>query len=144
MLNPYKKKNTSNLHGDARSSLAKQYPHRAGRIRVDRQFSTGLSIDTVGECDWDGYDIDDDQRRDVSQNNGMGRDEHEFGEDSYSLESDGGLSYSHSASSLGTGTGGGAKGARRNDGHDENGTMSSESSDDDDDVLTFTPFNPRE
>ena len=68
----------------------------------------------------------------------MGRNKNEFGEDSYSLESDDGLPYSQSSSSLGASAVGGAKGVRGDDGRDENGTMSSESSDDDDDVLTFT------
>ena len=32
-----------------KSSLARQHPHRAGRIRVDRQFTTNLSIGSIGD-----------------------------------------------------------------------------------------------
>jgi hypothetical protein len=128
--NPYKKRVASNqLHSNSRSSLPEQYPHRAGRIRVDRQFSTGLSIGDIDVCDWDGSNINDYQIGDVPRGN-----KNEYGEEDYSsLESADKLLAAY-----------GAKRVRQGDGFDKNGTMSSESSDDDDDVLTFTPFNSRE
>lgn len=68
--NPYKKSTStpSNSNSDAKSSLARQYPHRAGRIRVDRQFSTGLSIGNIGGCDWEEYNRDAPQGTPVAEN----------------------------------------------------------------------------
>lgn len=65
MQNPYAKKQqndtrdemTKSNYGNTqayRSSLAKQHPHRAGRIRVDKQFTTALSISP------ENFDDDDD------------------------------------------------------------------------------------
>jgi hypothetical protein len=54
IFNPYKKNHqqqhypnpSSSNEQQAKRLLTEQYPHRAGRIRVDRQFTTSLSIGT--------------------------------------------------------------------------------------------------
>lgn len=71
--NPYKKHSKSSLrrdtngldHGQSsalsqtfgKSTLERQHPHRAGRIRVDKQFSTAISImsesQTHSDCEHD-------------------------------------------------------------------------------------------
>ena len=63
-MNPYVKKQTncdriSTNKGRQRnqSSLRRQYPHRAGRIKVNRQFTTPLSIG-VGNDDYKSEDLD--------------------------------------------------------------------------------------
>lgn len=134
--NPYKKSTstTSTSNSDAKSSLARQYPHRAGRIRVDRQFSTGISIGSIGGCDWDGNE---EYNRDAPQGTSVAESKNDL-EDSSSLDS-GGPSFSSFRGRVG---GGGAKRAKFGD--DTNGTFSSQSSSDDDDVLTFTPFQPED
>ena len=136
--NPYKKSTstTSNSNSDAKSSLARQYPHRAGRIRVDRQFSTGISIGNIGGCDWDGNE---EYNRDAPQGTSMAGNKNDL-EDSSSFDG-GGLSFSSFHGRVG---GGGAKKTKCGGRDDANGTFSSESSSDDDDVLTFTPFQPED
>lgn len=48
--NPYRKNTTSSTIQNpySRSEVQQQHPHRAGRIRVDRQFSTPVSIADFG------------------------------------------------------------------------------------------------
>ncbi len=71
--NAYQSSTSSNVNLDSyRSSLAKQHPHRAGRIRVDRQFTTDLSISSVH--DYDDEDKNDDNGNDDTihgQNNDL-------------------------------------------------------------------------
>lgn len=62
--NPYAKKVTkpvsqkppTQMRDSYRTALAKQHPHRAGRIRVCKQFSTALSVTTNLEDDDDDRD----------------------------------------------------------------------------------------
>lgn len=54
--NPYTNKYSNTTRAPSnyntyKSSLAKQHPHRAGRIRVDKQFTTALSISSINEED---------------------------------------------------------------------------------------------
>jgi hypothetical protein len=50
MKNPYKNHaNESFTIGRTESFIKQQYPHREGRIRVDRQFSTAISIGETSE-----------------------------------------------------------------------------------------------
>lgn len=110
----YQSSSSSNENFDSyRSSLAKQHPHRAGRIRVDRQFTTALSISSAHD-----YDDEDNDDNSHGQNNNLMRDSY-MKSNSSNVSIDGSLSMKRPV-------------------HDNKSDDGDE--DDDDDLLLFIPF----
>ena len=132
--NPYKRRaaeghneptNTKGRKQHYRSSLAKQHPHRAGRIRVDKQFTTALSITSNHD------EVEDEESRPESERNGYDNEESSLLEQNRFTAS----SNISIDDSLSTAKGGGGKSTEENassDGDDDE--------DDDEDLLLFIPF----
>ncbi len=129
--NPYKRRSTedtknTNRRGQYyRSSLAKQHPHRAGRIRVDKQFTTALSLSSNHDEEEDEEEEDEESSPGSDENS---RDKEELSSEkrrftmSSNVSIDGSLSTTKEGEkSLG-------------------GSASSDDEEDDEELLLFIPF----